>query len=419
MTTDIVILNWNGKGFLEKYLPSVLDSVKGLDGVRVVVADNGSKDGSDMMMSEKFPDVTFLPLGKNYGFAEGYNKALKELEADCFLLLNSDVEVPVDWFLPLQEWMELHPECGVCGPKLHQFEDRERFEYAGAAGGYIDRLGFPFCRGRIMGMTETDEGQYDIPAEVLWVSGAAMMVRSSVYFSLGGLCGEFFAHMEEIDFCWRARLEGWKVNVVPRSTVYHIGGGSLPQDSPYKLFLNYRNNLLMMSRCMPRTLAIDFAFNLLGRIADPDEGPDMFKNCCSAYLDGDRTLRRDIAESAAVLAINRADAFIRKRMFVDFLAAIAYVFKGKLQYSKAVFQAHREFRDMCKKTDSSKLRHYTEEIICGDRLDIARTILTDEPGDGNLLSDTFGLKGMWNKWIVWRTTFGKAVIFNEIKDNLI
>lgn len=418
MTTDIVILNWNGRDFLEKYLPSVISSIEGLDGVRLVVADNGSTDGSQEMMSEKFPGIKFLPLSKNYGFAEGYNRALSQLEADCFLLLNSDVEVPNDWFLPLQEWMELHPDCGVCGPKLHQFDDRERFEYAGAAGGYIDSKGFPFCRGRIMKMTELDEGQYDTAAEVLWVSGAAMMVRSSLYFSLGGLCGDFFAHMEEIDFCWRARLDGWKVNVVPRSTVYHIGGGSLPQESPYKLFLNYRNNLLMLSRCLPRTLATDFLFNILGRVADRDEGPDMYGNCCSLYDEESRKFRKEICEAAAMLAINRTETFIRRRMIIDGLSAAVYLLKGKKDYVRAVLDAHREFKKMRKKSSAVKLRHYLEDIISGNRLDIARTILTDNTEGENLLGDTFALKGMWSKWMVWQALIRKEKVFDDIR-NLI
>lgn len=418
MTTDIVILNYNGRKLLESYLPSVLASVEGMQGVRVVVADNASTDGSAEFMAEKYPDVPYIQLSRNYGFAEGYNRALNQLQADCFVLLNSDIEVPDDWFAPLQEWMEFHPDCGICGPKLHQIYERDRFEYAGAAGGYIDRLGFPFCRGRVMKITEKDEGQYDIPAEVMWVSGAALMIRSKVWFSSGGFCAGFFAHMEEIDLCWRVRLEGWKVNVVPRSTVFHLGGASLPQDSPYKLFLNYRNNLLMLSRVLPQTLAVDFIFNILGRIADPDEGPDMFGNCCDVYNESDKKLKQDLVITSCSLAIDRAKSIIRRRMFVDDIAAAVYLFSGKKEFHDAVHKAHREFRTLRKDMNERKLRHYIEDIISGDSLDIARNILTDEPGSGNWLAGTFALKGIWKKWSVWQYLLRKSKIFAEIK-NLI
>lgn len=419
MTTNIVILNWNGRKFLERYLPSVLASTSGLEGVSVTVADNGSDDGSKEFLHSTFPDVEFLPLGRNYGFAEGYNRALNKLEADCFLLLNSDVEVSGDWLSPLLEWMELHPECGICGPKIHRMDDRDCFEYAGAAGGLIDRYGYPFCRGRVLDRLEKDSGQYDIPADVLWVSGAALMVRSSVFFSLGGFCRRFFAHMEEIDLCWRARLEGWKVTVVPRSTVYHLGGGSLPQDSPYKLFLNYRNNLLMMARCLPKTYAVAYAFNLTGKIADPDDGPDMLRNCSDFYNENDKAFRSDLADAISRLGIRKAEKVIFRRMVLDGMAALTYLFRGKTACFKSVLEAHRQFRRMREYADRKKLRQYIQSILGGERLDIAGNLLTCEPGTGNQAAGTFGLKAMWNRWTVWTLFRMKDSIFQHIRDTIV
>lgn len=418
LKTSIVILNWNGEGFLRKYLPSVVESVRGIDDVEVVVADNASQDASLDLLEKEFTEVRTIVLDRNYGFAKGYNKALNQLESEYFVLLNSDIEVPDDWFPPLQEWMELHEDCGICGPKLMQMDNRDCFEYAGAAGGYLDRFGFPFCRGRVLNMTEKDEGQYDIPSEVLWVSGAALMVRSSVYFKMGGLCDEFFAHMEEIDFCWRARLQGWKVNMVPRSRVFHLGGGSLPQDSPHKLYLNYRNNLLMLSRNLPKTLAIDYAFNIAGKSASADDGPDMFLNCTDIFNENGKKMQKEWAEVTAMLGMNRAGRMIRIRMFLDILASFAYLLKGKASYSGAVFRAHRDFRRMRKKQSVRKLRSYMASILDGSRLDIARVILTDRPCSENFMSDTFALKGMWRRMEVWQAFLKKEKIFCHIRNNM-
>lgn len=418
MTTEIVILNWNGEKFLERYLPPLLKSIEGLDGVRVTVADNASEDSSRELVAKSFPSVKYIQLKKNYGFAEGYNRALKKMDADYLLLLNSDVEVADGWLHPLLEWMELHPECGICGPKLHQTGNRDMFEYAGAAGGYIDKYGFPFCRGRVMKMVEKDDGQYDIPEEVMWASGAAFMIRRELFNSLGGFCKDFFAHMEEIDLCWRARLEGWKVNVVPRSTVYHLGGGSLPQDSPYKLFLNYRNNLSMLSRCLPQTIALDYAFNLIGEIADPDEGPDFFGCCCDEYNRCDDELKLSLAETAAILGLKKADAVIRRRMLIDDLAAVAYLLRGQFRNFLAVVRAHKEFRSVRHKTTQKQLRGYIQQVVTGKRLEIARNLLTDEPLDGNWLSASFGLKCIWSKWVVLQAVLKKDTIFAYVNKTL-
>jgi len=245
MKTAVVILNWNTADYLRKFLPALLRSCRGRD-AGVIVADNASTDDSAAVVRQEFPEVRLIPLEKNYGFTGGYNRALAQVEAEYFLLLNSDIEVPEDWLDPLVDWMDSHPACGACGPKLLSYQDRSRFEYAGAAGGLLDPLGFPFCRGRVLSRLEEDKGQYDTPAAVCWISGAALLVRSRLWRELGGLDERFFAHMEEIDLCWRLQLRGWQIHCVPASRVYHIGGGTLPASSPWKLELNYRNNLFLL-----------------------------------------------------------------------------------------------------------------------------------------------------------------------------
>ena len=223
----------------------------------LVVADNGSTDGSVAWLKENYPDIRLIEFDKNYGFAGGYDKALQEIDAEYFVLLNSDVRVTPGWLDTLIDFLETHQRAAICMPKILKENDetidvkKDSFEYAGACGGFIDRFGFPFCRGRVLKHTEIDENQYDTPMEVFWASGAAMCVRSSVWKELGGLDARFFAHMEEIDFCWRAKLMGHEVWAVPAAKVYHVGGGTLPNESPYKLYLNYRNNLLMLHKNLP------------------------------------------------------------------------------------------------------------------------------------------------------------------------
>ena len=245
----IVILNWNGRKMLEQYLPSVLKY--SCDEATVVVADNGSTDDSLAFLAEHFPDVHTIVLEENYGFAEGYNRALQQVEADYFVLLNSDVEVTENWLKPLVEYMDSHAEVAACQPKLLSWTDKNKFEYAGAAGGFIDRYGYPYCRGRIFDKIEADEGQYDSPMFVHWATGACLMIRSKDYWQAGGLDGRFFAHQEEIDLCWRLRLMGRKIACLPDSVVYHLGGGTLPKGNPRKTFLNFRNNLTMLYKCLP------------------------------------------------------------------------------------------------------------------------------------------------------------------------
>ena len=294
MTTAIVILNWNGKPFLEKFLPSLIENSY-LPNVTIVVADNGSTDGSQEWVKSNHPAVKLIEFEKNNGYTGGYNKALALIEADYFLLLNSDIEVSTDWLPPLIEAMDNDPRIGICMPKIRSFNDKEYFEYAGACGGFIDRFGYPFCRGRILSHIEKDEGQYNQPCEIFWASGAAFMIRSSLFRQMGGFDDLFFAHMEEIDLCWRAKCNGWKVCVVPQSTVYHVGGGTLPNDSPHKLYLNYRNNLLMLYK------------NLPGKSLYP---------------------------------------ILLSRIFLDATSAIIFLFQRKTALFKAIWQAHCGFFKM-------------------------------------------------------------------------
>lgn len=240
----IVILNYNGKSYLEKFLPNVLEHTTG--NFEVIVADNGSTDDSLAFMAEAYPELQCIDLGTNYGFAEGYNQALKAIDAPYFLLLNSDVEVTPGWLEPLVELMERDSSVGAVQPKILAYHDKAKFEYAGAAGGWLDNLGYPFCRGRIFSVTETDKGQYDDLQEVFWATGAAFLVRSNLFRQLGGFDGDYFAHSEEIDLCWRIKRAGYKVMARPRSVVYHVGGGTLSYNTPRKAFLNFRNSLFTL-----------------------------------------------------------------------------------------------------------------------------------------------------------------------------
>ncbi len=287
---EIVILNWNGEGHLRRFLPSVVAAAPA--GVGVVVADNGSTDGSLELLAREFPTVRVVRLDANYGFAGGYNRALEQIEADYYVLLNSDVETPAGWLDPLLECLERNPGVAVVSPKLISCLEREKFEYAGASGGFIDFLGYPFCRGRILRTVEEDRGQYDDERDVFWVSGAAFCCRAGVFRALGGFDADFFAHMEEIDLCWRMQLAGYRVRVVPRSVVYHLGGGTLQTDSPSKVFYNHRNNLAMLYKCSSS---------------------------------GQRLL-------VAVL-----------RPALDLLAALSYLAQGRADNFRAVFRAWRDF----------------------------------------------------------------------------
>ncbi|PMC07189.1 glycosyltransferase family 2 protein [Hoylesella timonensis] len=244
MKVAVVILNWNGKKMLGKYLPTLLQHLQ--ESVEVFVADNASTDGSVALLKEKFPTVKRILLDKNWGFAEGYNQALRQINATYYILLNSDIEVSSGWLSPLITWMDAHPETAACQPKLLSIRQRDYFEYAGACGGFIDKYGYPFCRGRVFDVVEKDEGQYNEVCPILWATGACLMIRATDYWKVGGLDGRFFAHNEEIDLCWRLRAMGREIYCIPESKVYHVGGGTLPKNNPMKTYLNFRNNLTML-----------------------------------------------------------------------------------------------------------------------------------------------------------------------------
>ncbi len=249
MKVAIVILNWNGERMLRQYLPCVVEN-SGSE-AEVIVADNASTDGSLQYIQQGFPDMRTIVFDKNHGFANGYNRALKQIDAEYYVLLNSDVRVEKGWLAPLLDFMESNKDVAACQPKLRAIVDSDSFEYAGASGGYIDKFGYPYCRGRLFDVVEKDHGQYDDAVEVHWATGACLMVRSEDYWSVGGLDGKFFAHNEEIDFCWRLRLAGRKVYCVPQSRVFHLGGGTLPKSNPMKTYLNFRNNLTMLYKNLP------------------------------------------------------------------------------------------------------------------------------------------------------------------------
>lgn len=246
----VVILNWNGSEMLKKFLPSVIRYSK-QDGIEVFVADNASEDDSLVLLENSFPTVHRILLSQNFGFAEGYNLALKQVEAEYYILLNSDVEVTEGWIDPMLAYLDEHHEVAACQPKIRSWNHDTNFEYAGAAGGFIDRYGYPFCRGRIMGVVEADKGQYDKIIPVFWATGASLFIRSSDYWNAGGLDGRFFAHMEEIDLCWRLRSRGRGIVCIPESVVYHVGGATLKKENPKKTFLNFRNNLIMLYKNLP------------------------------------------------------------------------------------------------------------------------------------------------------------------------
>lgn len=246
--TAVIILNWNGRELLERYVPQVIANTAksfGEHTAEIIVADNASTDSSVAYLTETFPEVRVMTMDKNYGFAEGYNRALAALDHDYAVLLNSDAAPAPGWLEPLVSLMGSDQKIGACGPKLRDDKAHDLFEYAGAAGGYIDWLGYPFCRGRVMESVEQDRGQYDDTRDTLWMSGAALMVRRQTYVEMGGLDADFFAHMEEIDLCWRMRNAGWRVVACGESAVYHLGGATIKL-SPRKTYLNFRNSLTML-----------------------------------------------------------------------------------------------------------------------------------------------------------------------------
>jgi GT2 family glycosyltransferase len=244
LKTAVVILNWNGKKFLEKFLPGVIEQSASV--AEIIIADNDSSDDSIDYLEKNHPGIKIIKLTKNHGFAGGYNLALKDIKAEYYVLLNSDIEVTENWISPVIELMDKDSTVAACQPKIRSYKEPEKFEYAGAAGGFIDKYGYPFCQGRLFQSLEKDEGQYEEAREVFWATGACLFVRAEVFHKLGGFDDDFFAHMEEIDFCWRAKNQGYKIMYCPSSTIFHIGGGTLPKNNSRKTYLNIRNNIIML-----------------------------------------------------------------------------------------------------------------------------------------------------------------------------
>ncbi len=246
--TAVVILNYNGVSFLEQFLPSVISNTPE---AAIYVVDNGSTDASVSFLKKSYPTVSLIETSKNLGFCGGYNFALKLIKAEYYVLLNSDVEVSKGWLPPLINHLKSSKDHAACQPKILSYQDKGLFDYAGAAGGFLDLFGYPFCRGRLFGTIEEDKGQYDSSMEVFWASGACLCINADLFHKIGGLDSSFFAHMEEIDLCWRLKNEGFKVHAIPQSKVFHVGGGTLDRLSPFKTFLNFRNNLLLLAKNTP------------------------------------------------------------------------------------------------------------------------------------------------------------------------
>ena len=308
--TAIVILNWNGSKMLQQFLPSVIRYSEAED-VMIYVADNGSTDDSVAMLQKDFPEVSLLILDKNYGFAEGYNRALQDIQAEYAVLLNSDVEVSESWLQPLTEYMDNHPDTVACQPKILSYRDKSSFEYAGACGGFMDKYGYPFCRGRIFDIVEKDEGQYDSTIPIFWATGAVLFIRLKDYFKVGGLDASFFAHMEEIDLCWRLRSRGYQIVCLPQSTVYHVGGATLKKENPFKTFLNFRNNLIMLYKNLPE---------------------------------------------------EEISKVMRVRRFLDYLAAFSFLLKGNYSNMCAVFKARKEFKNRKRQYKTARKENLKEFV---------------------------------------------------------
>lgn len=308
-TISVVILNYNGEKMLEKYLPSVVSNTKDAE---IIVADNKSTDNSITWIKNNYPSIRIIEMSENWGFAEGYNKALKQVDSEYFILLNSDVYTPEGWLQPLIDYLKNNNQCGACQPKILSDIDKNKFEYAGAAGGYIDYFGYPFCRGRIFDYVETDKGQYDDIAEIFWASGACLAIKKSVFDSIGGFDGRFFAHQEEIDLCWRLKSLGYSIACIPQSKVYHLGGGSLNYESPRKTFLNFRNNAILLYKNLPT----------------------------NKYI------------------------FVRTvRILLDFIASIQMLLQGKTANAKAVITGNIEFIKMKSHFKASK-KSISQSVTC-------------------------------------------------------
>lgn len=311
MKTSVIILNWNGRKLLERFLPMVLRHTLN-EATEVMVADNDSSDDSVDFLRSRFPQVHLTVFDKNYGFAEGYNKALQRVNSEYVVLLNSDIEVGENWLVPLIDYLDKHPDVSAVQPKILAQTRKTHFEYAGAAGGFIDRFGYPFCRGRILENIEPDTGQYDAVAPVFWATGACLCIRRKDYFEAGGLDARFFAHMEEIDLCWRLNARGKQVVCIPQSTVYHIGAASLSKENPKKTYLNFRNNLLMLYKNVPA---------------------------------------------------NKLYPVFAARYILDALAYMHLLIKGKFGNARAVVEAHRDFLKMAPDYKGNRIENLEKRTV--------------------------------------------------------
>lgn len=333
----IVILNWNGVSMMRKYLSTVISRSQE---ATVYIADNASTDDSVGFVKSEYPMCPVIQLEKNWGFADGYNKALAQVKADYYLLLNSDIEVAEGWLAPMIEFMDNNPDVAACQPKLLSIYNRNNFEYAGACGGYLDKFGYPFCRGRVFDTVEEDRGQYDNVCDILWATGAALMVRSADYWSAGGLDGHFFAHSEEIDLCWRLRIMGRRICCVPNSVVYHVGGGTLPKSNPMKTYLNFRNNLTMLYKCLPESelryvmrmrFVLDYVAAIQMLVLKRNIGE--FKAVVRARKDY-KAWKRDFADERQRIQSMRVVDKIPEQM--SFSLLWCYYVKGKKTFEKIV-----------------------------------------------------------------------------------
>lgn len=330
-TTAVVILNFNGRNYLETFLPTLIQYS---DGANIVVADNASTDDSVEWMKKHHPETNLVILDKNYGFAGGYNEALKHVSATYYILINSDVEVTPNWWKPLVAFLETNPNYAACQPKINAYHQKDHFEYAGAAGGFIDSLGYPYCRGRIFDVIEPDLGQYDNQTDIFWSTGACMIVRAELYHQFGGFDPDFFAHMEEVDLCWRLQNANWSIACLPESQVFHVGGGTLDKSNPRKTYLNFRNSLAVITKNLPWyalwwKLPLRIALDLLAAVVFwKTNSFDHCKAVISAIFDFLKTFRQHFNKRAALTPFRKINAPTGK-------AAIVFDFfvRGKRKFS--------------------------------------------------------------------------------------
>lgn len=335
---SVIILNWNGNKLLREYLPSVVQ-YSNQDIAEVVVADNGSTDDSLKILQSEFPSVRVIPLNENHGFAKGYNLAIEQISTPYCILLNDDVRVTEHWIEPMFEYIETHPKIGALQPKLLSDRNPNSFEYAGAAGGYLDRFGYPYCRGRIFDTIEEDKGQYDKVCKVMWATGACLMIRTELYRKVGGLDNDFFAHMEEIDLCWRVRNLGYDLVCIPDSKVYHYGGASLSMGNPRKTKLNFRNSLLMLYKNLPVQYRCRIIFT---------------------------------------------------RLILDGIAAANFFVHGQMKHVKAIWDAHREAKQMIR--DIYRNKHQIQDIS-----------IKSQPSEAQFKEEKISI--LWNYYLLRRRKY--------------